>query len=192
MSGKTKNKKACRLAECYGSRRGFMQARWFKLLHIFGGFRRYQKIDWQSVDRLVFVCKGNICRSAFAEAVARSIGIDAISCGVDTRSGFDANDDAIRTAELKGLSLSEHRTTRIQSLVLTDTDLLIAMEPWHVDFLREHVGDNCTLLGLWGCPVSPYIEDPYGLSDEYFKNCFDYIENSVHEIASKVSQANKD
>lgn len=187
-----KDKKDCRLTECYGSRRGLLHAHWYQFRYLAGGFRRYQKINWHSIDRLVFVCKGNICRSAFAEAVARSAGVEAISCGVDTRNGYAANDGAIKTARLKGLDLDDHKTTTIQSLTFSDSDMLVAMEPWHVDYLRKNIGDNCTLLGLWGCPESPYIQDPYGLSDEYFKNCFDYIENSVHEIAGKISKASKD
>lgn len=191
MSEKTKNKKTCLLSETYGSKRGLLFAHWFKLRYQIGGFRRYRKIDWQAVDRLIFVCKGNICRSAFAEAVARSLKVKAISCGIDTRPGFAANDSAIRAAAEKGIDLGNHATTTIQSLSISKNDLLIAMEPWHIDYLRKNIGDNCTLLGLWGCPESPYIQDPYGLSDEYFNNCFDYIEKSVHEVASKISKANE-
>ena len=192
MSDKTKNKKNCRLAECYGSRRGLVQAHWYQFRYLTGGYRRYRRIDWQSVERFVFVCKGNICRSAFAEAVARSLGVDAISCGIDTRPGFAANDSAIRAATEKGIDLGGHVTTPIQSLTFGNNDLLLAMEPWHVDYLRQNIGNNCTLLGLWGCPESPYIQDPYGLSNKYFNDCFDYIEKSVHEVASKISKAKKD
>ena len=191
MLGSTINKINRWLEENYGSRRGYVRTYWCQIRFFMGGYRRYRKVDWVSVERLVFVCKGNICRSAYAEAVARSLGIDAISCGVNTRLNFPANDDAVQAARVKGIDLSEHRTTPIQSLVLRETDLLLVMEPWHLECITQECGNKCrsTLLGLWGCPVSPYIQDPFGASSVYFNHCFNYIEKTVHEVAKKVSKA---
>jgi protein-tyrosine phosphatase len=137
------------------------------------------------------VFKGNICRSAYAEAVARSLGVDAVSCGVDTQNGLPANDEAIKTAATKGFDLSTHKTTAIQSLVLRSTDLFVAMEPWQVERIGREFGNecNCSLLGLWGVPANPHIQDPYGASTFYFINCFNYIEDSVNEIAKKIKAA---
>lgn len=194
MPAKTKNQLDGRLAGCYGSRRGLVLACWYRMRYLVGGYRHYRQINWGSVERLIFVCKGNICRSAYAEAVARSLGVDSISCGIDTRTGFSANEEAIRTAEMKGIDLRNHRTTMIQSLAIRDTDLLVAMEPWQVEYINREFCEECkcSLLGLWGSSVSPYIQDPFGLSSVYFNNCFDYIEKSVHEVARKISKARKD
>lgn len=176
------------LAERYGSRSGFVLTWWHSLRYILGSYRDYRQVDWASVERLVFVCKGNICRSAYAEAVARSLGVESISCGIDTIQGAAADGQAIRTAALKGIDLRTHKTTPLQSLNLKKSDLLIAMEPWQVEHLERQLGKGykCTLLGLWGEGVRPHIHDPFGVSAAYFTNCFNYIENSVHEIAKKV------
>ena len=136
------------------------------------------------------MCKGNICRSAYAEAVARSVGIDSVSCGVDTRQDYPANEDAIRVSKAKDIDLSKHRTTPIQLLDIHDNDLFVAMEPRQVEFIDRNFGKKyqCTLLGLWGRPIKPYIQDPYGAPSAYFNHCFNYIEKSVHEIASKITK----
>lgn len=183
----------CWLAGRYGSRRGFVRTIWYRICYLTGGYRRYRQVDWASVERLVFVCKGNICRSAYAEAVAKSLGVDSVSCGVDTRTGFPANEGAIREAKAKGIDLSEHRTTPIQSMEFKGNDLFVAMEPWQIERINREFGGRyrCSLLGLWGRPISPYIQDPFGLTNAYFENCFDYIEKSVHEVASKISKAKK-
>ena len=175
-------------AERYGSRRGFVLTWWYRLRYILGNYRHYQQVDWKSVERLVFVCKGNICRSAYAEAVARSLGIESISCGIDTIDGATANGEAIRAAATKGFDLRGHRTTPLQSLMFNKNDLLIAMEPWQVAHLHRQLGNEfqCTLLGLWGEAVRPHIQDPFGASAEYFYNCFNYIEKSVNGIVRKV------
>lgn len=172
----------------YGSRRGFVLTWWYRLQYLLGGYRSYRQVDWQSIERLVFVCKGNICRSAYAEAVARSLGVKSVSCGIDTRNNAPADDDAIRMAEKKGIALSEHKTTPLQLMSFKKGDLLIAMETWQVEHLERNFGREyrCTLLGLWGNPKKPHIHDPYGASSAYFEECFNYIEKSVHEITRKI------
>jgi len=66
------------------------------------------------VDRLVFVCLGNINRSAFAEQVARSLSANTCSIGLSTTTGAPAFDKAIETAPLFGLDLSHHRATNLK------------------------------------------------------------------------------
>ena len=192
QEGVTKQKKRW-LAEHYGSRRGFVRTYWHRLLYILGRYRNYQKVDWQSVDRLVFVCKGNICRSAYAEAVARSLGIEAISCGLDAIEDAPANEAAVLTARKMGFHLEEHKTTPIMYLILRKSDLLVAMEPWQATFLEQHLirKHGCTLLGLWSRPISPHVQDPFGASSTYFRHCFAYIEKSVYEIAKKTKKTRR-
>lgn len=179
------------LADKYGSRRGALLTFKFRFLSLFGRYRKYQQVDWASIDRLVFVCKGNICRSAYAEAVAKSVGIEAISCGIDTVMSAPANERAAEVASQRGFDLQEHKTTTVQSLAINKSDLLIAMEPWQADYLLNHspAGTVCTLLGLWGQRKAPHIHDPYGASSVYFDNCFNYIESCVCNIGEKLGKA---
>lgn len=139
----------------------------------------------------MFVCKGNICRSAFAEAVAKSRGLNSISCGVETRDGLPADRKAVEAALRKGEDLESHKTQKITSISARDRDLFIAMEPWHVNYIDEEFGNKarCTLLGIWGKPVSPYIHDPYGSMPGYFDYSFDCIEKSVGEITNEIRKA---
>ena len=174
----------------YGSRRGFIRACRHKLLYMLGVYNNYRRIDWDKIERLVFVCKGNICRSAYAEAVAKSLGVSAISCGLSTKLDAPANADAIEIADRRGVDLNQHKTTPINSAELRTTDLIVAMEPWQADSLtRKLVSNHCiTLLGLWWSPLRPHVQDPYGLSITYFENCFEYIDKSVYEIARKIKK----
>jgi len=174
----------------YGTRRGALLTHGYRALSLFGKYRAQRKINWNEVERLVFVCKGNICRSAYAEAVAKSVGVESISCGIDTVNGKPANDLAREISLGRGFDLGEHKTTTVQSLTFNKTDLLLAMEPWQGEYLLEHLsaGNSCTLLGLWGSPITPHIHDPYGTSQIYFDRCFNYIENTVYEIAGKIKK----
>lgn len=172
----------------YGSRRGIIRTYWHRIKSLLGIYGNYKKVDWEKVDRLVFVCKGNICRSAYAEAVARSLGINAISCGISTIIDDPANVDAVEIAGKRGMNLEQHKTTPIMYVILRKTDLLVAMEPRQADFLNKNLKRShyITLLGIWLSPLRPHVQDPYGLSSTYFDNCFEYIEKSVHEITKKI------
>ena len=173
----------------YGSWRGFVRTWWGYSHYLLGGYRSYQNVDWGSVERLVFVCSGNICRSAYAEALAKSLGlVNAVSCGLNTKNDLPADESAIQAAMVRGIDLAKHRTTRIETLDPKKNDLFIAMEPWQAERLSMIYSNKygCTLLGLWGRPVKPHIYDPYGKSVAYFNSCFNYIDMSVHEIFEKI------
>ena len=73
-----------RIKQKYGSKQGLLYCCLSKILFHLGYFNSLKKIDWTSVERLIFVCKGNICRSAYAEALARSAGVESLSFGLDS------------------------------------------------------------------------------------------------------------
>lgn len=174
----------------YGSPKSFVKTKWHQLLRTLGRYSQYD-IPWTSIDRLVFVCSGNICRSAFAEIVARSIGIETISAGIHAVDDAPANEQAVITAKTMGYDLSAHRTTPIMYPILRKNDLLVAMEPWQANLLVNDLARRhfTTLLGMWGSPMRPYISDPFQCSPAYFEHCFNYIEKSVHAIANKIRTA---
>ena len=178
----------------YGSKRGFVNTIWHRLLYYLGHYSTFRHIEWHEVERLVFVCKGNICRSPFAEVVAKSIGLNAVSCGLHTREGLLADKNAMEAAAKRGQDLRKHKTNTIASLSLEKGDLFVVVEPWQGSLLKERLGENIniTLLGLWCSPRYPHIPDPYGSNPLYFDRCFDLIEESVMEISGEIQKAKND
>ncbi len=178
------------LKDNYGSIRAILSLTYFKILNMFGFFRKYKKNNFRSVNRVVFICKGNICRSAYAEAVAKSIGINAISCGIYAVDSKPADENAILVANKLGINLHHHRTTPISKIDLKQNDLLLVMEPWQADAVASITNHSydISLLGLWMKPELPYIHDPYGSSSDYFEKCFNQIEQSVHGLAKKMGK----
>lgn len=178
------------LGNCYGSFRGFIATKRSQILYRLSVYNNYKQVEWESIRRLVFVCKGNICRSAYAEAVAHSCGLNAVSVGLQTTNGCQANHDAIVVAKNRGFDLASHRTKAIDSLSYESGDLFVAMEPYQARILKQLYGKKsaCTLAGLWGTPVSPHIQDPHGKSLKYFNHCFCYIEGVVSVIEANLSK----
>lgn len=170
----------------YGSKSGFLRLMGTKIAHLFGHYNSLYDIEFDRVERLVFVCKGNICRSAYANAYLLGKGLASTSCGLEAVRGGAANHRTIDLARVRGVDLRGHMTQHIDNMVFMDTDLLLGMEPAHMEPMRRAApAAQISLLGLWGAQGRAYIHDPYSASEEYFKGCLDLIENSVDVLVTR-------
>ena len=151
------------------------------------GLSAVHAVDPARVRRLVFLCQGNICRSAFADIVARRAGLNVASYGLSTDDGRPAHGPAIEAARALGYDLSLHQARDISGYEPMDGDLILAME---VRQLHRLAGDPRlarvprTLLGLWTQPAMPHLHDPYGLDDRYMAQCLRRIEGAVKKLIS--------
>ncbi|QPF73715.1 low molecular weight phosphatase family protein [Roseateles sp. DAIF2] len=166
--------------ELYGGRRAFLQLLREQLRHHAGALAAYRRIDAAAVRRLVFICKGNICRSAYAAELARRQGLVVDSAGLEGDPGTPADPKARACATRFGLSLDAHRAQALDDFEWREGDLLVAFEPAHAQRLASWAaarqGVQVTLLGCWMRPWPwPYLHDPYGLSPAYFDACFTRI-----------------
>ena len=158
----------------------------------FGGFWMYRRINWARVNRLVFVCKGNICRSPYAEMRAKGCGLEVASMGLAAKSGSLANLEAIKNAAVRGVDLSLHRAKQQQDICIGTGDLLVSMEPCQASVLQrmaKKAGAQTTLLGLWAHTPRPYIHDPYGHGEAYFQTCFSIIDEGVEGMVKHLRSA---
>jgi len=127
------------------------------LKYIFGLYREYENIDWEKIKRIIFVCKGNICRSPYAECRAKSMGITAESIGVHATIKAKATENAIKQAAFSDVDLGAHISSNITEVNYQDSDLIVCMEEWQIDDIlsRKNINLNnaqITLMGLWGKP----------------------------------------
>ncbi|WP_303905783.1 arsenate reductase/protein-tyrosine-phosphatase family protein [Thiohalomonas denitrificans] len=151
----------------------------------------FTQVDFHTVRRVVFVCKGNICRSAYAHARARQLGLYTDSFGLEA-DALHADADAIQNATARQLDLSAHTPKAPHQLRLTETDLLAAMEPQQcLQLEKQYPNAQITLLGLWASPRRPYIHDPYGHGSRYFQACFSTIDSAVDCIAKNLIEAER-
>ena len=155
----------------------------------FGFLQNYQAVDWARAERLVFVCKGNICRSAYAHARVAARGFPAASFGIAARSGAPADEKAIFHAGERGLSLAVHETMSFRDFVQRSGDMIVCMEPSHAAAVASglsEIGLQVTLLGLWSRPLRPLLADPFGADDCYWRTCLDIIDSAVDRILALI------
>ncbi|BBD99358.1 phosphotyrosine protein phosphatase [Sphingobium amiense] len=139
----------------------------------------------EAVRRLVFVCQGNICRSAFADAVAQAEGMESASFGLSTDTGRPAHGPAIVAARTLGYEMEGHSAVDRMDFEPCEGDLLLAMEVRQMHRLAAdprlgHLPRQ--LLGHWAQPRLPHLHDPYGLDDRYMATCLARIERAVKRL----------
>lgn len=138
-----------------------------------------------AVQRLVFVCQGNICRSAFADVSARKAGMRSASFGLSTTTGRPAHHPAIVAAHGLGYDLSAHRAVDLADYSPQEGDLLLAMEVRQLHRLAADprlASMPRQLLGYWTRPMIPHLHDPYGLDDQYMALCLARIEGAIDAL----------
>jgi protein-tyrosine phosphatase len=172
----------------HGTVRGFVRSFLAQCEYAVGRLDRHVAPNVQGVSRLVFVCLGNINRSAFAEQVARSLGANSVSIGLSTSTGSPAFHTAVSMAPQFGLDLTQHRATDITDYQFQPNDLLLAMEIRHARKL-EAVGiprKSIAMLGHWSSPHRIHLHDPHTLSDAYFRTCFTLIHSAVGGLVAEM------
>lgn len=170
---------------CFGTHRGLVRLLLGEAEFLLGRLGPFLNPDLAQTQRLVFVCLGNINRSAFAEQVARSMGLEAVSIGLSTSTGTPAFPTAVVTAERFSIDLSAHQATDFGDYTYQEGDLLLAMEIRHANSLAERGIPRrmIALLGHWASPHRIHIHDPHTLSDAYFRTCFSVIHSAIRELA---------
>ena len=132
--------------------------------------------------RILFVCSGNICRSPFAEVLARDLNERAdrefASAGTIALTGNPASATAITVGAELGVDLSSHRATHLTANVLAETDLVYAMEDEHIgSVLALDPGARVRLLSPAGAPMP----DPYGGDHFEYERSYNLIGAALRE-----------
>ena len=128
--------------------------------------------------RVLFVCTGNICRSAFAEGLARTMRPDAdfASAGTHAIPGNPATHDAIMVADEFGVDLRGHSARPLHEEQLQRADHAYGASQHHVDAIESlQPGSAVSLLH----PAEVEIADPYGESADFYRLVFGQIQDAL-------------
>jgi protein-tyrosine phosphatase len=153
---------------------------------------------------VVFVCWGNICRSPIAEQVARSALADAgLAARVRVDSAATSTEElgepidprAAAVLHRHGYDVGDHRAHQLTATEIADTDLLIAMEPLHVERLGRLAGrgrslDHVRLLTDFDpdAPPGSGVPDPWYGADGAFEDTLAAVESAMPGIVDAVRE----
>lgn len=130
----------------------------------------------ETVDSILFVCLGNICRSPIAEAMAREILGDDVrveSAGMIALSGNRATPEAVEAARERGFDIRGHRARNVAEIDLSSFDRVVALSSQVAERLERNGHLVPDRLVVWE------IEDPFGLDLDAFRNCASEIEERL-------------
>ena len=172
----------------HGTHRGWVRHVLAQTQFVLGQLGPWTQVRVPVVKRLVFVCLGNINRSAFADAAARRLGAHTASFGLSTATGIPAYEMAIRTAVLFDLSLTTHKATDETDFDFQEGDLLAVMEVRQVHQLlaKGYPEHAIVLLGAWAAPRRMHLHDPHTLSERYFVTCFSLLDSAVRCLVQEL------
>jgi protein-tyrosine-phosphatase len=146
--------------------------------------------------RILFVCTGNTCRSALADAIARKVAVerglsdvDVVSAGTSAWDGAPASDGALLVGMERGLDLSQHHAQTLNRDLVQAADLVLAMGPHHLERIEALGGSGKAFLltdfASRGAS-SRAISDPIGAELEVYRATADELDLEVRRVFDRI------
>ncbi len=155
---------------------------------------------------LLFICKGNICRSAYGHYYCvKMLSTNKNSQHIDvTSAGLFAKDKAspqiaISVAEERGVNMAQHIPAQVDEKTVQNADMVFVVEPKQKEELERkypECKEKIYLLAFfennWKQKYSGWhryhIEDPYGQERVQFAQCFERIERCVDGLLANIDK----
>ena len=145
--------------------------------------------------KIMFICTGNICRSAMAHAMFEKMvkeqnkNVQVYSCGIYAQNGDIPTYEAIETMNEYGINLRNHRATNIRRSRIKEMDIILCATESHKQSvlhmypkLKEKVFTMKEYAKLDNNGQDMDIKDPWGYDMNVYQNCAREIEECNEKI----------
>lgn len=149
----------------------------------------------KGINKILFVCLGNLCRSPMAEYLLRdclkksgNTSINISSSGLLNLMGKRVPEEINDLMNKSGIDISDHRSSTITREAIMESDLIIVMELRQKEKLVHQFPECTTRIFLLSQldPANPEerdIADPIGQTQFFYQNCFNDIKVLVAGLA---------
>lgn len=149
--------------------------------------------------KIMFICTGNICRSAMAhkmlekKAKEQEKDIKVYSCGIWAQDGDIPTYEGIEVMKEYGIDLKTHRATNIKSSNIEDMDVILCATFNHkinvislYPELKDKIFTMKEYAGCYGDDID--IKDPWGYGITVYQNCAKEIEQCIDKILERMNK----
>lgn len=150
------------------------------------------------MKKILFVCTGNVFRSAAAEklfnfvAAREGVSASASSAGLKAARGAGLSKTAARFLSSRGVQDLQHSPSPVDQLKIINADLVLAMERWQYHFLMDNFpAQSFKFRLLSGFSSDPTVKntdipDPVSGDDKIAARALAMIEECVSGLVTSL------
>jgi len=150
---------------------------------------------------IMFICTGNICRSAMAHRLLekklkdeKRDDIRVFSCGIYAETGDGSTNEAINIMKNYDVDLTVHKATNIRNSSIRDMDLILCATNSHklsvLNMYPELEGKVYTLKEYVGYDKVYHkkidLDDPWGYGEDVYRFCASEINECLDLLLKKI------
>lgn len=150
--------------------------------------------------KIMFICTGNICRSAMAHGLMEKKikdnnikNVEIYSAGIFAENGDNATYNAIEAAKEYGVDLRKHTATNIRKSKIEEMDLILCATMSHKYSILQmypNLKDKTYTMKEYvnSDPNSKDtdIKDPWGYDIEIYRFCASEIDKCLDKLIEKI------